>query len=137
MFLNNVELDLFRKRFIAEKTAIETGEFALMEEIQAVRNAGADEGDQAQEEVSQTLKIQLRNREKLYLKKIEQALGRVEDKTYGDCESCGEFIGMKRLEARPTATLCISCKTLQEKDELRSVDGLKHKSQPQTIDLAR
>jgi len=51
------------------------------------------------------------------LAKIEEALERVEDGTFGVCEACGEEIGVKRLEARPVTTLCIDCKTLQETKE--------------------
>jgi len=53
------------------------------------------------------------------LKKIDEAIGRIDDGTYGVCESCGEQIGIKRLEARPVTTLCIECKTQQEEDEKR------------------
>jgi DnaK suppressor protein len=51
------------------------------------------------------------------LAKIEEALERVEDGSFGVCEACGEEIGIKRLEARPVTTLCIDCKTLQETKE--------------------
>src|ERR671915_262715 len=57
-----------------------------------------------------------RDRERKLIKKIDETIARIDANEYGYCESCGVEIGLKRLEARPTATLCIDCKTL---DELR------------------
>ncbi|MPM70766.1 RNA polymerase-binding transcription factor DksA [bioreactor metagenome] len=63
--------------------------------------------------------IELRNRdrERKLIKKIDETLGRIESGDYGFCDKCGVEIGIKRLEARPTATLCIDCKTLDELKE--------------------
>jgi DnaK suppressor protein len=63
--------------------------------------------------------IELRNRdrERKLIKKIDETLGRIESGDYGYCDKCGVEIGIKRLEARPTATLCIDCKTLDELKE--------------------
>ena len=63
-----------------------------------------------------TLELRNRDRERKLIKKIDETIGRIDANEYGYCESCGVEIGLKRLEARPTATLCIDCKTL---DELR------------------
>ena len=62
------------------------------------------------------LELRNRDRERKLIKKIEETIGKIDAGDYGYCESCGIEIGLKRLEARPTATLCIDCKTL---DELR------------------
>jgi len=62
------------------------------------------------------LELRNRDRERKLIKKIDETIGNIESGDYGYCESCGVEIGLKRLEARPTATLCIDCKTL---DELR------------------
>jgi DnaK suppressor protein len=62
------------------------------------------------------LELRNRDRERKLIKKIDETIGRIDADEYGYCESCGVEIGLKRLEARPTATLCIDCKTL---DELR------------------
>jgi DnaK suppressor protein len=59
----------------------------------------------------------LRERERGLLAKIEEALQKIEQGVYGECESCGEEIGLKRLEARPVAELCIDCKSEQERME--------------------
>jgi DnaK suppressor protein len=62
------------------------------------------------------LELRNRDRERKLIKKIDETIARIEANEYGYCDSCGVEIGLKRLEARPTATLCIDCKTL---DELR------------------
>lgn len=74
----------------------------------------ADPNDRASQETDLSLELRNRDRERRLIKKINQALQRIEDGEYGYCDSCGVEIGLKRLEARPTATLCIDCKTLEE-----------------------
>jgi DnaK suppressor protein len=60
------------------------------------------------------LELRNRDRERKLIRKIDEALSRIAEGEYGYCDSCGVEIGLKRLEARPTATLCIDCKTLEE-----------------------
>jgi DnaK suppressor protein len=69
-----------------------------------------DEIDLASSEYSQSMVFRLRDREKFLLKKIDDALARIESNTFGICEICEEDISLKRLEARPVTTLCIRCK---------------------------
>jgi DnaK suppressor protein len=76
-----------------------------------------DEMDLASSEYLQAFTFRLRGREKVFLDKIQQALQRIEDGTFGICEECGEKISAKRLEARPETTLCIKCKEDQERVE--------------------
>lgn len=76
-----------------------------------------DEVDLASSESEQSMSLRLRDRERVLLKKIEKMLKKIDDGTYGICESCGEEIGVKRLEARPVTDLCIRCKEEQEKME--------------------
>jgi len=76
-----------------------------------------DMTDQASAETDQNFTLRLREREQKLLKKIDEALERINNGTFGICESCGEEISLKRLEARPVTTLCIDCKTRQEADE--------------------
>ena len=61
-----------------------------------------------------SLELRNRDRERKLIKKIDETIARIDTGEYGYCESCGVEIGLKRLEARPTATLCIDCKTLDE-----------------------
>jgi DnaK suppressor protein len=87
-----------------------------------------DEADLASSDIDQSMRMRLGNREALYLKKVDQAIDRIKDGVYGECVSCGEEIGMKRLEARLTAELCILCKEEEEKKENLSAMGRKPKS---------
>lgn len=73
-----------------------------------------DPNDRASQEEDFRLELRTRDRERKLLKKIEESLEMVREKDYGYCEVCGVEIGLRRLEARPTATLCIDCKTLDE-----------------------
>ena len=74
----------------------------------------ADPNDRASQETDIALELRNRDRERKLIKKIDETLGRIDNDDYGFCNSCGIEIGLKRLEARPTATLCIDCKTLEE-----------------------
>lgn len=76
----------------------------------------ADPNDRASQESDMSLELRNRDRERKLIKKIDETIARIDASEYGYCDSCGIEIGLKRLEARPTATLCIDCKTL---DELR------------------
>jgi len=74
----------------------------------------ADPSDRATQEEEFSLELRTRDRERKLIKKIEKTLSLIDDGDYGFCEACGIEIGVRRLEARPTATLCIDCKTLAE-----------------------
>jgi DnaK suppressor protein len=79
-----------------------------------------DEMDTASSEVNLQFTGRLREREQGLLAKIDAALEKIEQGEYGACVSCGEDIGVKRLQARPVAELCIDCKSEQEKLERRA-----------------
>ena len=74
----------------------------------------ADPNDRASQETDIAIELRNRDRERKLIKKIEETLALIESGDYGYCDKCGVEIGIKRLEARPTATLCIDCKTLEE-----------------------
>lgn len=93
----------------------------LMEEVDSTINHMqedaanfADPSDRASQEEEFSLELRTRDRERKLTRKINEALERIDDDDYGYCDSCGIEIGIRRLEARPTATLCIDCKTLAE-----------------------
>ena len=95
----------------------------LMEEVDRTVNHMQDEAtnfpdpaDRATQEEEFSIELRTRDRERKLIKKIDQTLERLEQQDYGYCDTCGIEIGLRRLEARPTATLCVDCKTL---DELR------------------
>ncbi len=94
---------------------------ALMEEVdrtvQHMQDEAAnfpDPNDRASQESDFTMELRARDRERKLIKKIEESINTLDSEDYGFCESCGVEIGIRRLEARPTATLCIDCKTLDE-----------------------
>lgn len=76
-----------------------------------------DLGDQASAEIDRNFMLRLRGREQRLLKKIEESIEKIESGSFGICESCGQEIDIKRLEARPVTTMCIYCKTEQEEEE--------------------
>jgi DnaK suppressor protein len=93
----------------------------LMEEVDRTLHYMQDEAanypdpnDRASQESDFTMELRTRDRERKLIKKIDEALGSIDTHEYGRCESCGVNIGIRRLEARPTATLCIDCKELDE-----------------------
>jgi DnaK suppressor protein len=77
----------------------------------------ADPTDRASMETDRNFLLRIRDRERRLISKIDMALERIENKSFGLCDHCGENIELKRLEARPVATLCIHCKTIQEEEE--------------------
>jgi len=94
---------------------------SLMEEVDRTVSHMKDEAanfpdpsDRASQEEEFSLELRTRDRERKLIKKIEDSLERLPDQDFGYCEACGIEIGLRRLEARPTATLCIDCKTLAE-----------------------
>jgi DnaK suppressor protein len=76
-----------------------------------------DLGDQASAEMDRNFMLRLRGREQRLLKKIEEAIERIDTGVFGICDVCGEAIDIKRLTARPVTTMCITCKTEQEEEE--------------------
>ena len=93
----------------------------LMEEVDRTVHHMQDEAanfpdpnDRATQESEFSMELRARDRERKLIKKIDEAIARIDKDEYGYCESCGVEIGIRRLEARPTATLCIDCKTLDE-----------------------
>ncbi len=74
-------------------------------------------GDQASAEIDRNFMLKLKGRERKLLAKIDEAIEKIDNGTYGICEMCGEEINLRRLEARPVTTMCIECKTEQEEEE--------------------
>lgn len=116
--LTDEQLDQLKSILVERKKKILTGE---EEQMEAVKNEDAlrmsDEVDLASAEYDQAFEYRIRDRERKLLKKVEKALRRIEEGEYDECESCGNYIGFKRLAARPEASLCIECKEEQERVE--------------------
>ena len=105
-----------KKELIAQKKAL------LAEAVEALNKLPGqivfpDLGDQASAEIDRSFMLKLRGRERKLLKKIDDAIDRIEHGLFGICDKCGETIDIKRLEARPVTTMCIECKTQQEEEE--------------------
>ena len=116
-YMSPAQLDHFRKILLGWKAQ-------LMEEVDRTLHHMQDDAanfpdptDRATQESEFSLELRTRDRERKLIKKIDEALERIETGAYGYCDTCGVEIGLRRLEARPTATQCIDCKTLDEMRE--------------------
>jgi len=115
-YMNARQLSYFRKMLEEMKHELSQDIDRTVHTMQDEATIFADPNDRASQESDMSLELRNRDRERKLIKKIDETIGRIDAGEYGYCESCGVEIGLKRLEARPTATLCIDCKTL---DELR------------------
>jgi DnaK suppressor protein len=116
--MNKAQLKKFKILLEAKRDEIvKKAKQTLNEDMALDANDLPDEMDLASSEYLQSFTFRLRGREKSFLDKIEKALHKIEDGTFGRCEECDEEIQVKRLEARPETTLCIRCKEDQERVE--------------------
>src|SRR5262245_5998399 len=112
-------LDQFKIRLTGMLAELEGEVSVTVEGMRDGQGAFPDPNDRATMESDRNLTLRIRDRERKLRGKIEEALGRIVDGSFGICESCGEEIGVKRLEARPVTTLCVKCKSSQEDKEIR------------------
>ena len=116
--LTKKELGKFKELLLEKRHAVlERARKTLTEDMTLDPNDLPDEMDLAASEYIQSFEFRLRGREKSLLAKVDLALKKIEDGSFGICEVCDEPIGKKRLEARPETSLCIKCKEDQERDE--------------------
>jgi RNA polymerase-binding transcription factor len=115
-YMNAAQRKHFKKILEALKSELSQEIDRTVHTMQDEATVFADPNDRASQESDMALELRNRDRERKLIKKIDETIARIEANEYGYCDSCGVEIGLKRLEARPTATLCIDCKTL---DELR------------------
>jgi DnaK suppressor protein len=113
-YMNAKQLAHFRKLLEDWKAELSEDIDRTMHTMQDEATLYADPNDRASQESDIALELRNRDRERKLIKKIDETITLMEAGEYGYCNSCGEEIGLKRLEARPTATLCIDCKTLEE-----------------------
>ena len=116
-YMNKGQLNHFRKILNDWKSELSEELDRTMHTMQDEVTMFADPNDRASQESDMTLELRNRDRERKLIKKIDETLRSIDAEDYGYCEGCGIEIGLKRLEARPTATLCIDCKTLDEMRE--------------------
>lgn len=129
MLKNTESLNRFRSLFEQEKNKFLASQSTLGEQLAVLPEEMMDEVDFTALNLEQQMRLRLRAREGMYFRKVEEALERIKNGTFGSCESCEEEIEAKRLEARPTTTLCFSCKTQSERSEQIHIDGHRSKSQ--------
>jgi DnaK suppressor protein len=113
-YMNEDQLAHFRKILVAWKQSLMEEVDRTMDHMQEEASNFSDPADRATQEEEFTLELRARDRERKLVRKIDKTIARVDADDYGFCEACGIEIGLQRLEVRPTAELCIDCKTTQE-----------------------
>ncbi len=115
--MSTKQLAHFRKILEAVKKELGEDIDRTVHTMQDEATVFADPNDRASQETDIAIELRNRDRERKLIKKIDETLASIDSGDYGFCNKCGVEIGIKRLEARPTATLCIDCKTLDEMKE--------------------
>ncbi len=113
-YMNEKQQAHFRKLLLAWKGELSQDIDTTIHSMQDEATVFADPNDRATQESDMALELRNRDRERKLIKKIEETMDKIDSGDYGYCESCGVEIGLERLQARPTASLCIDCKTLEE-----------------------
>jgi DnaK suppressor protein len=113
-YMNLKQLDHFRQIMNEIKAGLGKDIDRTVHTMQDEATVFADPNDRATQESDMGLELRNRDRERKLIKKINEMLAKIDVGEYGYCDNCGVEIGLNRLEARPTATLCIDCKTLDE-----------------------
>ena len=113
-YMNQQQRDHFRQVLSHIKSGLGEDIDRTVHTMQEEATVFADPNDRATQESDISLELRNRDRERKLIKKINEMLGKIEADEYGYCDNCGVEIGLGRLEARPTATQCIDCKSLDE-----------------------
>jgi DnaK suppressor protein len=120
-YMSKAQLEHFSELLLAWKRQLQEEVERTVHHMRDDANNYADPADRATQEEEFALELRARDRERKLIRKIDQTLEKIRKEDYGYCEQCGIEIGLRRLEARPTATLCIDCKTLEEIRERQRV----------------
>jgi DnaK suppressor protein len=116
-FMNERQLEYFKNKLLAWKEEILRESRETVSHLQKETENHADLADRASSETDRALELRTRDRQRKLISKIDQALRRVEDGSYGYCEETGEPIGLARLDARPTATMSVEAQERHERRE--------------------
>ena len=116
-FMNERQRDYFRARLLIWKEEILREAKETLLHLQEENQNHPDLADRASSETDRAIELRARDRQRKLIAKIDEALGRIEDGSYGYCEETGEPISLKRLEARPIATLSIEAQERHERNE--------------------
>ncbi len=120
-YMNEAQREHFSELLRAWKAELQQEVERTVHHMRDDANNYADPADRATQEEEFALELRTRDRERKLIRKIDETLERIRKDDYGFCDQCGIEIGLRRLEARPTATLCIDCKTLEELKEKQRV----------------
>ena len=116
-FMNSKQKQYFKQKLLVWKEALLKGSTETMTNLKEDKEVSGDFADIASAESTKSIELRTRDRERKLISKIEEALKRIENNTYGYCEVTGKPIGLKRLEARPIATLSIEAQQMHENEE--------------------
>ena len=115
--MDQLDIEYFRKMLIQMLDETQQKGDLTLDDMTDNNEVFADPADRATVESDRSFTLRIRDRERRLIKKIQAALERIEDGSYGICDDCGEDIGSPRLKARPMTRYCINCKSKQEEDE--------------------
>ena len=118
-FMNAKMKEYFKQKLLNWKNELLKESSQTLNNLQSDNEAKPDITDRASEEIDRSFELRTRDRERKLINKLNSALQRIEDGSYGYCEETGEPIGLKRLEARPVATLSLEAQEMHEKAEKR------------------
>jgi len=118
-FMNAKMKEYFKQKLLNWKNELLKESSHTLSNLQSDNESKPDITDRASEEIDRSFELRTRDRERKLINKINAAIQRIEDGSYGYCEETGEPIGLKRLEARPVATLSIEAQEMHEKAEKR------------------
>ena len=113
-YMNKKQLEHFRAKLLAWREELMGEITRTVHQMRDEPDNPPDPNDRASQETDMSIELRNRDRERKLIKKIDESIERIDTGDYGYCEVCGVEIGVERLEARPTAELCIDCKTLDE-----------------------
>ena len=118
-FMNAKMKEYFRQKLVSWKNDLLKESYQTLNNLQNENEAKPDITDRASEEIDRSFELRTRDRERKLINKIDAALQRIEDGSYGYCDETGDPISIKRLEARPVATLSLEAQEMHEKAEKR------------------
>lgn len=121
--MNQRQLRWFKRELNARREELMGEALRTVARMNDSKESFPDPADRASLESERSATLRIRDRERKLIAKIDAALERIENGTYGKCEECGEPIGIERLKARPVTTLCFDCKSAQEEAERRRGQG--------------
>ena len=116
-FMNERQLEFFRRRLVEWKKELLAESRGMIVDMQEEARRNSDSGDRANQETARAILLRTRDRQRKLVRKINSALIRIDEGEFGYCEATGRPISLKRLIARPVATMCLEAQERHERDE--------------------